>query len=55
MMRAGFDRKRTMRISGHKTEPTFERYNINRGRHLREDVKKLEEWMRESLGAAHIT
>jgi len=52
MMRAGFDRKHAMAISGHKTEATFERYNIVSERDLREDIQKLEAYMRELLRPA---
>jgi len=52
MMRAGFDRKRAMAISGHKTEATFERYNIVGGRDLREDLPKLEKYLERQLAEA---
>lgn len=55
MRKAGLDRKRAMTISGHKTETTFERYNITSDRDRQEDVAKLEAYMRAQLTPAPQT
>jgi integrase len=41
LVRAGVDRKVAMKISGHRTESVFERYNIDTDADLREAVEKL--------------
>jgi hypothetical protein len=41
LIRAGVDRKVPMKISGHRTESVFERYNIDTDDDLRAAVEKV--------------
>ena len=52
MTRAGVDRKTAMRISGHKTESVFNRYDITDDRDLADAAKKLEKFREEKAAPA---
>ena len=45
MIRAGIDKTVAKRISGHRTDAVFDRYNITSDEDLREAVRKHEEYL----------
>lgn len=47
LIRAGVDRSVAMKISGHKTESVFNRYNITSQKDLREAARSLSKYTDE--------
>ena len=52
MIRAGIPEKQAMRISGHKTRSTFDRYDITDERNIQIAGQKLAHYLEENGAAA---